>query len=97
MYKLQLNNFTISNKDPKLTYPIDICVFPKDKLKNPYLKKLDDLFDIYEILNNKDNTYCLTIGDALETNTTIHIRDISDLAITKGDYTKGWEVVKKRG
>lgn len=97
MYKLQLKNIIITSKEPKLTHKIGIMVFPKDRIKNPYEKHIDDIFELYDLLSNKDNNYCLAYGDYPGTRTSVHISDIEDLNIIKGDYNQGWEVVKKVG
>lgn len=97
MYKLQLKNIIISSREAKLTHKLEIMVFPKDRIKNPYIKLIDDIFDLYDLLNNEDNNYCLAFGDFPGTQTSVHISDIEDLNIIRGDYNQGWETVKKRG
>lgn len=96
MYKLKIQNITIASKQPGLDNKIDITVLPKEIHKNPFLLTINNIYDLYNLFTNTNNTYMVGVGNDNNDLLTVYINNLDNLQLLTWNGNE-WVPAKKEG
>lgn len=96
MYKLKIQNITIASKQPTLDNKIDVTVLPKEIHKNPFLLTINNIYDLYNLFTNTNNSYMLGVGNVNNDLLTVYVNNLDNLQLLTWNGNE-WVPAKKEG